>query len=268
MGYAQQPAPGGNPYGPYPPYGPPPKRRNTGLIITLCIVLGVLLLGGGTVGVIAYLNRSTPDTTAALTTTAPTPAPSGTQQPATPSDSPTSDPDPSSDPGPTSTTAPPSSAESPLRHDEFKDWNFQLGTVKFAAQKVAGWTYDNCDPVDGEGVLAKYKCESAVQLAYSAYGGHLKAVQLIMAFPSTADAKSASNRLQKLTSDAVKWRTDKTHKKYTYGKILSGSALKYVLVTIVTADSSAAKAKASQFQAYLQTDHAKYFIMRGEALTS
>ncbi|QYC38981.1 hypothetical protein Nocox_06770 [Nonomuraea coxensis DSM 45129] len=257
------PAPGGkNPYAPhpYPPYGPPPKRRNNALIITLCIVLGVLLLGGGTIGAVAYLNRPDPSTTAALTTTAPTPAPTRTQQSAAPSDSPAPEKEP--------TTAPPSSSESPLRHDEFKDWNFQLGAVKFAAQKVAGWTYDTCDAVDGEGVLAKYDCESAVQLAYSAYGGHLKAVQLIMAFPSTADAKSASNRLQKLTSTAVKWRTDKIHRKYTYGKILSGSALKYVLVTIVTTDNTAAKAKATKFQEFLQTDHANYFVMRGEALTS
>ncbi|MEW9547289.1 hypothetical protein [Nonomuraea sp. NPDC050783] len=121
--------------------------------------------------------------------------------------------------------------------------------------------------MDGEGVLAKYHCESAIQLAYSAYSGHLKAVQLIMAFPTASDAKSTAKRLQNLTSDAVRWRTDKTHKSYAYGKILSGSVEKYVLVTIVTADSSA-KSKAQKFHAYLQADHANYFVMRGETLTS
>ncbi|MCK2220988.1 hypothetical protein MF672_045365 [Actinomadura sp. ATCC 31491] len=271
-------APGGappytpNPYnqaGP-PPYGQPPKQRNNGLIIGLCIALGVLLLGGGTIGTIVYVNNSDKSgtTTAALSSPTPTTLPSQSQSQsaapsAEPSQSATTDPDPT----PSSTASAPSSADAPLRHDEFNDWNFSLGSVKFSADKVAGWTYDDCDAVDGEGVLAKYHCKNAVQLAYSSYSGHLKAVQLIMAFPSNSEAKNAANRLQKLTSDAVKWRTDKTHKSYAYGKILSGSVLKYVLVTIVTADNSA-KSKATKFQAYLQTDHAQYFLDRGHALTS
>ncbi|GAA3132055.1 hypothetical protein [Nonomuraea salmonea] len=143
-----------------------------------------------------------------------------------------------------------------------------MGTVKFRANKVAGWTYDTCTPVDGKGgVLRKNKCERAVQLAYSAYSGHLKAVQLIMEFPSDQAAKTTADRLSKLSSDAVTWRQDKAHSDYVYGKILSGASRKYVVVTIVTADKTAGE-KAPGFHAYLQTDHTSYFRIRDATITS
>ncbi|TYB47234.1 hypothetical protein FXF51_58810 [Nonomuraea sp. PA05] len=106
-----------------------------------------------------------------------------------------------------------------------------------------------------------------MQLAYSAYSGHLKAVQVLMAFPTGQAAKTAADRLAKLSSDAVKWRQDKALTSYVYGKILSGASKNYVVVTIVTADKSA-KAMAPNFHAYLQTDHTSYFELRDQTITS
>ncbi|WP_169789103.1 hypothetical protein [Nonomuraea candida] len=156
---------------------------------------------------------------------------------------------------------------SPIRHTEFDDWNFALGAIKFKADKVGGWTYSSCTAVDGQGVLARNKCQRAVQLAYSAYNGHLKAVQILMAFPSDRAAKTTADRLSKLSSDAVKWRQDKALTNYVYGKILSGASKKYVVVTIVTADKSA-RSMAKNFHAYLQTDQTSYFLMRDQTITS
>ncbi|MGP3918424.1 hypothetical protein [Nonomuraea sp. 10N515B] len=265
-----------NPYpqGQYPQPGPgrqfsPPPQRNNGLIIGLSVALGVLLLGGGAIGAVFYLNSSGPATTVALQSTAPsvpTATPEQSDPPSTtPSDPPTSEPSTApTDPTPTSKRAQPGS---PLTHNEFDDWSFGLGGVKFNANKVGGWTYNSCDPLDGEGVLAKYDCERAIEVAYSAYGGHLKAVQLMMSFPNEKAAKNTATRLSKLTSDAVTWRKDKAHTTYAYGKIRSSSSKKYLIITIVTADKSA-KARAEKFHAYLQTDHASYFLMRDLTITS
>ncbi|MDX3111724.1 hypothetical protein, partial [Nonomuraea angiospora] len=156
---------------------------------------------------------------------------------------------------------------SPLSDDEFEDWDFKLGDVKLQAKKVAGWTYDSCDPVDGQGVLARNNCRNAVQLAYSAYGGHIKAVQLVLSFPSEGAAKTTATRLASLTSDAVKWHTDKTHKSYAYGKMRSGASKKYVVITVLTADK-AAKPMATYYHQYLQSDIANYFLFRDLTITS
>ncbi|WP_327585257.1 hypothetical protein OHA25_57855 [Nonomuraea sp. NBC_00507] len=262
----QYPQPG--PHGPGQQFSPPP-RRNNGLIIGLSVALGVLLLGGGAIGAVLYLNSSGPATTVALPSTAPsvpTTTPEQSDPPsATPSDPPTSEPSTApTDPTPTSKRVQPGS---PLTHNEFDDWSFGLGGVKFNANKVGGWTYNSCDPLDGEGVLAKYDCERAIEVAYSAYGGHLKAVQLMMSFPNEKAAKNTATRLSKLTSDAVTWRKDKAHATYAYGKIRSSASKKYLIITIVTADKSA-KARAEKFHAYLQTDHASYFLMRDLTITS
>ncbi|TMR10492.1 hypothetical protein ETD86_39245 [Nonomuraea turkmeniaca] len=262
----QYPQPG--PYGQGQQFGPPP-RRNNGLIIGLAVALGVLLLGGGTVGAIVYLNSSDSTSTVALrsaTPTTPTTPPQQSDPPSTtPSDPPSSDPSTTpSEPQPTSKRPQPGS---PITHNEFDDWKFGLGGVKYNADKVGGWTYDSCDPVDGEGVLAKYDCERAIEIAYSAYGGHLKAVQLMMSFPNEKAAKNTATRLAKLTSDAVTWRKDKAHASYVYGKIRSGASKKYLIVTIVTADKSA-KARAEKFHGFLQADHASYFLLRDLMITS
>ncbi|GAA3653701.1 hypothetical protein GCM10022224_015960 [Nonomuraea antimicrobica] len=277
----QQPGYGGGPYqqspqgGPFPPagYAPrPPAKSNTALIIGLAVGLAVLLLGGGGVGVYLYLSSAGGST--------PIAQPADTRAPSSgrPSDDPTpDDPTPdtsaSDDPTPAQPTSEPDSSSnqaqpgSPLTDEEFDDWDFALGGVKFQANKVAGWTYNSCTPVDGQGLLAKNDCQRAIQLAYSAYSGHLKAVQIMMSFPSDKAAKTTADRLAKLSSDAVRWRQDKAHTKYVYGKILSSASKKYVVVTIVTADKSA-DSMAPNFHAYLQTDHASYFLLRDQTITS
>ncbi|MFI6634411.1 hypothetical protein ACIBI7_36485 [Nonomuraea fuscirosea] len=301
QGYGSPPyngQPGGGPYagqpggGQFPQqgYAPEPARKSNGaLIIGLAVGLAVLLLGGGAVGAYLYLNAPGPTTTVALpseapTTSPPSQSPESSDPPATTSPE-SSDPPTSTSPDPTSETPTPAATPSgsptstasaskqvqpgsPLTHSEFKDWNFALGGVKFRADKVGGWTYPSCTPVDGEGsVLTKNKCESAVQLAYSAYSGHIKAVQLLMSFPSEQSAKTAASRLAKLSSNAVRWRQDETLARYSYGKILSGSSKNYVVVTIVTADRSA-RSLAPNFHAYLQTDQASYFLLRDKTITS
>ncbi|PZG01412.1 hypothetical protein C1J01_48030, partial [Nonomuraea aridisoli] len=186
----------------------------------------------------------------------------------TPSDPPASEPaEPSTTPSETPASTHRAAPGSPITHNEFDDWRFSMGTVKFNANKVGGWTYDSCDPVDGRGVLAKNKCQRAIQLAYSAYGGHLKAVQIAMSFPTDQAAKTAADRLSKLNSDAVRWRVDKTLDTYAYGKILTGASKKYLVITIVTADKSA-RAAATNFHSYLQADHAGYFLSRDLTITS
>ncbi|RVX46082.1 hypothetical protein EDD27_8928 [Nonomuraea polychroma] len=220
MGYPRQPGP----------------REYPGVVTTLVAILAVLLPGGFTFSVYKHLNAPDPNTAVALPTTDPTP------EPAQPS------PSESGRPG------------SPIDNDEFGDWNFRLGSVAFKAEKVAGWTYDSCAPVDRQGVLAKNKCERAVQLAYSAYRGHLTAVQVIMSFPTEKAAKAAAKHLAN-SSRAVKWRRDKVLDKYVYGKIRSSATKRYVLLTVVTADKTA-QAKATRFHHYLHTDHSNYFIFR------
>ncbi|WP_188196593.1 hypothetical protein [Nonomuraea sp. SYSU D8015] len=250
-------------------YGLPPKRNNT-LFIGLAIGLGVLLLGGGTVTAVSYVNASKPAAALPSTaTSAPTTAPWPSESPsAAPSDEPT---EPATEPTAEPTGSPPASRRatpgSPIAHTEFDDWKFDLSGVKFEANKVGGWTYDTCDPVDGEGVLAKNNCERAVQVAYSAYRGHLKAVQVIMAFPTDKAAKATATRLAKLTSNAVNIRRDMTLDTFAYGKILTNVAKNYVVATIVTADNSA-KAKATKFQVALQADSLSYFFLRDRTFTS
>ncbi|WP_425465404.1 hypothetical protein [Nonomuraea mesophila] len=126
---------------------------------------------------------------------------------------------------------------------------------------MGGWTYDSCDGLDGKGELAEHNCERAVELAYSAYAGHLKAVQVIMTFPDETAAKTASTRLNKLPSNALKWRRDQVLDTFDYGKIRSGTVKKYVVLTVVTADRTA-RAKATKFHHYLQADHKNYFLFR------
>ncbi|WP_220448372.1 hypothetical protein, partial [Nonomuraea diastatica] len=181
---------------------------------------------------------------------------------AEPTSGPSTDPtaertEPSTNPGRSSRPEP----GSPITHGEFPDWKFSLGEAKFAAHKVGGWTYDSCDTVDRQGELAKNQCERAIELAYSAYSGHLKAIQVIMSFPSEATAKTAATRLAELSSNAVKWRRDQALDTFVYGKIRSGSIKKYVVLTVVTADRTA-RAKATKFHHYLQADHKNYFLFR------
>ncbi|MEU8397551.1 hypothetical protein AB0C28_20345 [Nonomuraea sp. NPDC048892] len=281
QGYGNPPyagQPGGGPFQQPPGYAPVPATRkgNSGLIIGLAIGLAVILLGGGAVGAFLYLNAPGPTTPVALpsddpATSPPSQRPEPTDPPASATPDPTT-PDPTTTPSSKPTSSASASTQvqpgSPLTHSEFKDWNFALGGVKFRADKVGGWTYPSCAPVDGEGsVLTRNKCESAVQLAYSAYSGHIKAVQLLMSFPSEQAAKTAATRLAKLTSNAVRWRQNATLTNYSYGKILSGASKNYVVVTIVTADRSA-RSLAPNFHAYLQTDQASYFLLRDKTITS
>ncbi|MEV1176471.1 hypothetical protein [Nonomuraea sp. NPDC049784] len=248
--------------------GPPPKS-NSALIIGLVVGLAVLLLGGGGVGAFLYLRGSGSKPPVALPSADPfpttsTPPPSDPPS-ATPSDPSTTEPTPTpSDTGSTSNRVDPGS---PLTDSEFGDWNFKLGDVKLEADKVGGWSYNSCDPMDAKGVLAQNDCQRAIQLAYTAYGGHIKAVQLIMSFPTEQAAKKTVTRLASLDSDALKWRTDKTHSSYAYGKIRSGYVKKYVVVTVLTADKTA-KSLATHYHSYLQSDHASYFLFRDLTITS
>ncbi|MEU6712805.1 hypothetical protein ABZ897_15095 [Nonomuraea sp. NPDC046802] len=251
------------------------QRNNTALIVTLVAGIVVLLLGAGGIGAYVYLSQPGPAPTLALQSTVPTEPPSAfpSNPPSTPPSDPATTAPPSYEPSPTPTSPRPSTssrveAGSPLTHTEFKDWNFSLGGVKLSADKVAGWTYNSCDPVDAEGLLADNNCERAVQIAYSAKSGHVKALQIMAAFPSEQDAKNTAARLLKLRSDrAVTWKRDYAHRGYAYGKILSSYMKKYVVITIVTTDKKG-EADAKKFHAYLQSDHAAYFIWRDLTVTS
>ncbi|MFI7638771.1 hypothetical protein [Nonomuraea sp. NPDC049400] len=249
----------------------PPPKSNNALIIGLVTGLAVLLLGGGGVGAFLYLRSSGSEPTT-VTLPSADPFPTTTTTSPSPSDSPSasasaspSDPSASEPAEPTPSDTPPSSRRvdpgSPLTAGEFSDWDFKLGDVELQADKVGGWTYNSCDPVDGRGVLAQNDCQRAVQLAYSADGGHIKAVQIMMSFPSEQAAKKTADRLASLDSDAVKWRKDKAHSNYAYGKIRTGHAKQYVVVTVLTADKSA-KSRAARYHSYLQSDHASYFLFR------
>ncbi|MEV4116387.1 hypothetical protein [Nonomuraea sp. NPDC049695] len=219
----------------------PDPRDYPGLATTMVAILVVLLPGGFAFSLYKHLNAPDADTAVTLRTTDPTP------EPAQPS---------------------PSEKERPglsIDDDELSNWNFRSGGVTFKAEKVGGWTYDSCAPIDRQGVLAKNKCERAVQLAYSAYRGHLTAVQVIMSFPTVKAAKATATHLAK-SSRAVKWRRDKMLSEYAYGKIRSGATKTYVLLTVVTADKTA-QAKATQFHHYLHRDHSNYFLFRNSTVT-
>ncbi|MBF8189392.1 hypothetical protein ITP53_27390 [Nonomuraea sp. K274] len=226
------------------------------MLISVIAAVAVVVLGGGAYGAYAYLSAPGPAPNITMPTVSSIP-PQSDPPSSLPTESPESEPSPTDSPSTSNRTEP----GSPLAHTEFKDWNFGLGDVKFDAKKVGGWTYDSCDPVDGEGVLADNECESAVQVAYSADDGAIKAAQIMMSFPSEQTAKTTASRLAKLTSDAVLWRQSTTHSTYAYGKIRSGSAKNYVVVTVVTA-TKAASSKAPKFHSFLQADHANYFLMR------
>jgi hypothetical protein len=216
-------------------------RDYPGVVTVFVAILAVLLPGGLTFSVYEYLKGPEPDTAAVSAAADATPEP-----------------------------ARPSTGENErqgggrLDDDEFGDWNFRLGDVAYQARRVGGWTYDSCAPVDRNGVLAGTTCERAVQLAYSAYRGHLKAVQVIMAFPSAKAAKAMAEQLAN-TSGVVKWRRDQVLGKYVYGKLRSGATKNYVVVTVVTADKTA-RAKATRFHHYLHTDHSNYFRFRDPAV--
>ncbi|NBE99045.1 hypothetical protein FE391_36270 [Nonomuraea sp. KC401] len=243
-----------------PSYGSPPPgdRNNKALLISVIVVLSGLLIGGGAYGAYAFLGAPGPaPTLIAQPTTSPSAPPTSAPPSSTPPSAPPSA-TPSDSPEPSST--PSGSADEPLEHSEFGDWNFSLKGEKYAARKVGGWTYDSCDPVDAEGVMADNNCENAVQLAYTAYGGNLKAVQIILAFPSSGDTKNAAKQLKNTADKNVAWRRSSAHRSYSYGKIYTGAYVKHLVITIVTANSSA-KPKAAKFHTALQTDRGVYFFM-------
>ncbi|MEU6788515.1 hypothetical protein ABZ912_55810 [Nonomuraea angiospora] len=201
------------------------------------MILAVLLPGGFTFSVYRYLSAPDPSAAAAPPTTEPAPEPK--------------------EPSPSENERRP---DSPIDADAYGDWDFRLGSVAFKAEKVGGWTYDSCAPVDRNGVLARNKCERAVQLAYKAYRGHLTAVQVIMSFPTTKAAKATAVRLAN-SSGTVKWRRDKMLDEYVYGKRRVTSIGRYVLLTVVAADKTA-QAKAMRFHHYLHTDRSNGFLFR------
>ncbi|MET8161132.1 hypothetical protein ABZT47_32650 [Sphaerisporangium sp. NPDC005289] len=242
---------------------PPPVKSGKGVLVGLIIGFTVVLLGGGAVLAVIYANSKPARRDVAVQV--PTFDPPTDR--VAPSADPSAEESPASEPG--EPTAAPSQTATSRRTEpgtrltsaEFDDWNFKLGSVKYSARKVGGWDYDSCASVDGKGVLARYGCDRAVQVAYSAYGGNLKAVQILLAFSAETDAKTVAARLQKLSSDAVRWRRDQTHASYAYGKIRWGQTGNYVVVTVVTATRAAA-AKAPKFHGYLQSDTQSYFVFR------
>ncbi|MCK2220966.1 hypothetical protein MF672_045245 [Actinomadura sp. ATCC 31491] len=258
------------------PYEPP--RRNTALVVGLSVGLGALLLGGGAYGAIraasARPSLSLPGNAASRPAAAPTTVPWASDPPSDqPNDQPSDEPDdqpsgqPSGRPSPQPRGTTHAVPGSPITNTEFGDWAFAAGRVRFAADRKGGWTYDTCEPVDAQGVLAKNDCERATQVAYSAYRGHLKAVQVVMAFPTDKAAKTAETRLLKLTSDGVNIRRDMVQAAYAYGRVRTNAIKKYLIVTVVTADRTA-RAKASKFHLYLQADALRYFLLRDVTITS
>ncbi|WP_406674663.1 hypothetical protein WBK31_09755 [Nonomuraea sp. N2-4H] len=276
----------------------PPRKRGKTMVIALSAALGVLLLGGGTVGAVSYV-KSSNGTPAALPsgggTSPPTTAPWPSDEPAEadaggglppsagaspkgepsaagePSGRPSAEEVPSGEPtGPATRPSPSSSAAqpgSPIAHTEFDDWKFTVSGVTFDANKVGGWTYDTCEPVDAQGLLEKNDCRRAVQLAYSAYRGHLKAVQVMLEFPSVKAATTAATQMAESKTDTVNIRRDMALPTFEYGKVRTNPAKKYVVVTIVTADKTA-KAKADDFHLYMQADSVSYFLLRDVTITS
>ncbi|WP_176903026.1 hypothetical protein [Nonomuraea maritima] len=247
--------PGGPPYGGPPGgYPGPPPKNNNGLVLGLVIAgVAVLLLAGVGVGAYTYL-RNKPDVvpTIALPTVTTLP---DTDPPTPP---PTSEPpEPSPTPSESATDDRPEPG-SPINDDEFDDWNFRLDSTKYNAKKVGGWTYDSCDPIDPTGLL---DCDRSTEIAYTAYSGHLKAILITASFPNERSAQAAAKRLDKAKGQGIKWREDKTLTNPVYAKMLSGPTGKYVVITIVTADSSA-RASAQGFHRMLQSDHAAYYVFR------
>ncbi|MBF8189391.1 hypothetical protein ITP53_27385 [Nonomuraea sp. K274] len=246
------------------PYGSPPPGNRNAVLIGVIVALSVLLVGGGAFGAYAYVNAPGPMTTVAQPSTPPSAPPSvppsAPPSSAPPSAAPTDTPE-AEPTEPSTTPAESTEARSPLTHTEFDDWKLDLGDLNYEAVKVGGWTYDSCDPVDAEGVLADNGCERGVQLAYSAYGGSIKAAQIIVSFPSGNAAKTAASRLAKLTSDALIYRRSATHNTYTYGKVRSGAYKNYLVATVVTA-TKAGSSKASKFHQYLQADRGLFLLMR------
>ncbi|MFG1699892.1 hypothetical protein [Nonomuraea sp. NPDC049309] len=277
----------------------PPLKRGKTMVIALSAALGVLLLGGGTVGAISYVKSSNgtpaalpsggtkPSATAPWPSDEPAEADAGGDAPPSDDSSPKGDPSsqgepsaagepkaeevPSGEPtGPATTPSPSSSAVqpgSPIAHTEFDDWKFDFSGATFAANKVGGWTYGTCEPVDAQGLLEQNKCRRAVQLAYSAYRGHLKAIQVLLEFPSVKAATNAATQMVGSKTDTVNVRRDMALPTYEYGKIRTTPAKKYVVVTIVTADKTA-KAKADDFHLYMQADRVSYFLLRDVTITS
>ncbi|GAA2208465.1 hypothetical protein GCM10009850_039230 [Nonomuraea monospora] len=203
----------------------PGPRDYPGVVAVLVVLLAVLLPGGLALSVHRYLNPDTAVTPPPVTVAVAKPTPGKKK-------------------------------DAQLTDGEFGDWNFRMGSVAFKAKRVSGWTYDSCAPVDRQGVLAGKGCDQAVQLAYSAYSGHLKAVQVIMVFPSEQAAKDTAD-----SSRAVQWRRDKLLSEYAYGRTRSSATGKFVVFTAVTADKTA-QAKAAQFHQSLHADHVSYFLFR------
>ncbi|MEW9555632.1 hypothetical protein [Nonomuraea sp. NPDC050783] len=209
-------------------------REYPGVVGALVVVLAVLLPGGLAFSVYRYFNPlavAAPVPAAVARSAEPRPGESGRR------------------------------SGSPIDAADYGDWNFRMDGVTFKAEKAGGWTYGSCAPVDGRpGVLAKGRCERAVQLAYTAYRGHLAAVQVIMVFPTAKAAKDAAGRLAG-SSGAVKWRRDQVLDTYVYGKRRVSSTGRYVVLTVVTADRTA-RAKAARFHHYLHADLSSSFLFR------
>ncbi|MGI5269432.1 hypothetical protein ACQEUU_09800 [Nonomuraea sp. CA-218870] len=162
-----------------------------------------------------------------------------------------------------SATPPASTTEEPRRTPARQPLTHELSHEEFGdrdharvprARKVGGWDHDTCDPVDGEGrPLAGHGCDHASESAYSARDGRLKAVQLLLAFPTQDRAEAAALSLSLRSSAALRWRRGGTHDRYAYGKVGVGAAGPYVVVTVVTATEGAA-GRAPAFHGALHAD--------------
>ncbi|MEV0587636.1 hypothetical protein [Nonomuraea sp. NPDC050310] len=225
----------------------------------------MVLLGGGGVVALIYALDDKPSTTVVAypeATKIPTePATEPAPEETTPEPSPEESTTPAEEPSETPSTT---TQGKPLTVEEFgADWNFRLGETAFQAERVGGWRHDTCGPLDGKNKpLSKNDCDHGVLMAYSGYGGKIKANVVLLAFPDEEQAKAALKGIAVDSNTTIRWRMDLLHKDFAYGKIRYNSTGRYVVATVVTG-AQAEKTRAERFHRYLQTDFEGVFVFRG-----
>ena len=83
--------------------------------------------------------------------------------------------------------------------------------------------------------------------------GNLRAVQLLLAFPTEHRARAAAVSLSQRSSEALRWRRGGTHDRYAYAKAGVAGTGPYVVVTVVTATGKAG-GRGPEFHRVLHAD--------------